>query len=199
MRLFGTTPKPDFAARATGGRWPWPTNLLPTVVAGDFKTIQATAGHYEAQLALNSQFILQLFILIHLDTRQKPNTPFPSWMWVYSWVCTSLGFSIYCHYPSVRVLNDGKDYEFKFVSFKMTNQFATVWDSEESNLKSRLNAKAVFDHIASHSSWVLEQVHRWAQARGTYRGGGIMNQLIARAYFEQKNYKWVLEQFDTVV
>jgi hypothetical protein len=201
LLLFSTAPHPDYGVRAGGDRWShWPITLLPIVASGDNKRPKNNSNNKrpkndprdtEAQLACNMRPTLILEILMYLDTRTKADAPLPAWMWNFSWICTSTGFVIYIHYPSPKLSEDGKDWRWTMVSLILTKAYSNVWASNDK--PSRLRAKAAVDLMVSHTSFVHNQIHAWSISRGQFGKAGIMNQLLARAEYEEKNFEQLHE------
>jgi hypothetical protein len=196
MQLFSTSPRPDYAVRPAPGEWShWPESLLPIVASGDMKTAKSVCDDNAAQLAFNTRAIIILQILMHLDTREHANTPLPGWMFNFAWIANHLGFTIYVHYPSIDIAQDGS-WSWKMVSVMLTDTFSKVW--QDSNSAERKHAKAAFDMIVSHTSFVLDQIRNWSRARGYYCEGSIMNRLIAKAHLKEKNYEWLYKKMKEI-
>jgi hypothetical protein len=132
---------------------------------------------------------------MYLDTRPTADAALPGWMFNFSWIYTQQGFIIYIHYPSVKLLDDGKDWSWKMVSLMLTKDYSRIWDPESSNMANYHRAKAAADIMVSHTDFVLDQIRKWSHSRGQYGDGSIMNQLIARAHYEEGNYEWLHEKF----
>jgi hypothetical protein len=165
------------------------------MASGDMKRLGSVCDDNAAQLAFNTRAVIILQILMHLDTRENADTPLPGWMFNLAWIANHHGFTIYAHYPSVKVANDGS-WSWKMVSVMLTNIFSNVW-VKPSPIGELQQAKAAFDMVVSHTSFVLDQIRKWSQARG-YGEGSIMNQLIAKAHLEEGNYDWLYKKMKEV-
>jgi len=167
------------------------------MASGDMKTPKAMGGNNAAQLAFNARPLIILQILMHLDTREKADTPLPGWMFNLAWIGNHRGSTLYAHYPSINLGKDGKTWSWKMVSVMLTDTFSNVWEGDISIIECQ-QAKAAFDMVVSHTSFVLDQIRRWSRARGCYGKGSIMNQLIARAHLEEGNYEWLYKKMKEV-
>jgi hypothetical protein len=161
------------------------------VASGDNKDLGNITGDTEAQLACNMRPTLILEILIYLDTRPTAHAPLPAWMWTFSWISTDSGFVVYVHYPSPKLLEGGKDWRWTMVSLVLTKKYRDVWRS--GSKAAHLRAKAAIDMLVSHTSFVHDQILAWSASRGQFGVGGIMNQLLARAEYEQGNFNRLRE------
>jgi hypothetical protein len=197
MQLFNTSPRPDYAVKPAAEEWShWPKSLLPIVASGDVKTPESVCDDNAAQLTFNSRAVIILQILMHLDTRVNADTPLPGWMFNLAWIANHQGVTIYAQYPSIKLAQDGS-WSWKMVSVMLTDTFASVWLGAPT-IAERRRVKAAFDMMASHTSFVLDQIRTWSRARGCYGEGSIMNRLIARAYLEEKNYDWLYRKMEEV-
>jgi hypothetical protein len=128
---------------------------------------------------------------MYLDTRPTADAALPGWMFNFSWIYTKHGFIIYVHYPSIKLLDNGKDWSWKMVSVRLTEEYSRVWNPRYSSISGLHRAKAAADIMVSHTDFVLDQIRKWSHSRGQYGDGSIMNQLIARAHYEEGNYEWL--------
>jgi hypothetical protein len=167
------------------------------MASGDMKTPKAMGKNNAAQLAFNTRPLIILQILMHLDTREQADTPLPGWMFNLAWISNHRGYTVYVHYPSINMEKDGKTWSWKMVSVMLTDIYSSAWGSR-STIAQQQRAKAAFDMVVSHTSFVLDQIRRWSRARGCYGKGSIMNQLIARAHLEEGNYEWLYEKMKEV-
>jgi hypothetical protein len=165
------------------------------MASGDMKTPKSMCDKNAAQIAFNTRVVIILQILMHLDTREAAHTPLPGWMFNLGWIGNHKGFTVYAHYPSINIANDGS-WSWKMVSVVLTDTFANYWVGDSS--RKRQQAKAAVDMMASHTSFVLDQIRKWSQARGCYGEGSIMNRLIARAHLEEGNYDWLYRKMKEV-
>jgi len=199
LQPFGTTPEPDFAARASGTVWEdIPMNLRPVLFVADAKIDDKK--RVQAQLAMSSIGTLILFILFYLDTRVKPDARFPAFCWIPAVVYHRTGFEVYAHFPMLKQRECG-DWYWGFGAQLMSRSFSDVW--LESRDKRRMKALNALTMLRTHALLVSERLGAWmtkdnVKLNGTMAAGEeaskILDQLIARARFEAGEYKWILKR-----
>lgn len=199
MRPFDTVPRPDFAVRAAGPAWRHlPENLRPVLFSADAK-LEAKDRDL-AQIAMNSTGTLIFFILMYLDTRIKPERRISGECWIPALIYHKEGFTAYVHYPKLVLEEDG-DWSWRFVSRVLTDVFASAWvGSRNTPLRMRgLDALTIF---RAHASLAAQSLLEWTRnnrsmadtpgAGASPEGRRVLDQLIARAYWEAGDYEWVL-------
>jgi hypothetical protein len=199
LQPFGTTPEPDFAARASGMGWEHiPMNLRPVLFVADAKVDDKK--EVEVQLAMSSIGTLILFVLFYLDTRVKLNARLPAFCWVPAVVYHRTGFEIYAHFPVLKQREVG-DWYWGFGAQLMSDAFSDAWlDTRKNKRMQALNALTM---LRTHALLVSERLGAWmtkdnVKLNGKMAAGEeaskILDQLIARARFEAGEYRWILER-----
>lgn len=198
LRLFATTPRPDFVARLTGEQWQdWTYLMLLNLTYGEgktYRTYAANARRTSAQLAMNGVATLDIFILMYLSTRKyledkQPNDQnLPPWMFTMSFVYTEKGFTFYGHYPKF------VEQKWRFGSWEMSNRFANVL-SNDATRADRMRCLAAFFRICSHTLFVLKQIQAWSKHLPP-SVAPLMQTLIARAHFDAKDNLWLREKVE---
>jgi hypothetical protein len=196
LRQAGIRPYPDFAVRPNADSWSfWPAAMTPTVASYDAKPLSEVENQTStAQLALNILPTLIISVCMYLDTRKQATDPLPGWLFFYSLLYTEAGFIVYIHYPSAELTENGTDWSWKFHSLELTRKFEEVWKSPATNKYASMRGHSAMIQMRSHTRMVLDQIRAWAESRAQYGGGGILDQLIARTHYEQKNTKWLLDE-----
>jgi hypothetical protein len=169
--------------------------LTPTVASFDAKQLaNVNNKQVAAQLALNILPTLIVSICMYLDTRKHATDPLPGWMFFYSLLYTEKGYIVYIHYPSAELTKDATDWSWRFHSLQLTQKFGRIWNSQTSNAYVRMGASSAMLQIRSHTRFALSQIRAWAKSRAQYGGGGILDQVIARSHYEEKNTEWLFDQ-----
>jgi hypothetical protein len=196
LRQAGIRPYPDFAVRPNADSWSfWPAAMTPTVASYDAKQSKELENHsVAAQLALNILPTLIISVCMYLDTRKRATDPLPGWLFFYSLLYTEEGFIVYIHYPSAELTGDGTDWSWKFHSLRLTEKFENIWAAGASSAYIGMRGHSAMIQMRSHTRMVLGQIRSWAKNRAQYGGGGILDQLIARTHYEEKNDKWLIDQ-----
>lgn len=194
MRQDGICPFPDFAIRPFGESWNHlPALLRPCVGSSDAKPLERFTPNWEAQLALNSLSTLTIMICMHIDTRKTALDPIPPWMFIPAWIYTEVGFMLYIHYPSAESDKD-TEWAWKFRSFQLVTKFKRLWKHSASNHDARVQALTAMITVRSHMGFVMDRIRLWTEKREKDGNSDMVNRMIARAYYEEKNYKWVVEK-----
>jgi hypothetical protein len=198
LRLFGTDPKADYAARLSGEEWNlWGILLALCLFSGECKPHDKFVSQTVAQLAMNSVAGLIMIIIMHLSTRKSPSQKLLPWMFLYAFVYTEQGITIYAHFPKLVVTADGKS-RWKFVSWRVSNTFETMWKYGTVDMELRMRGLAAVYLMRSHTEFVLEQLLAWSQNLPK-SAIPIMETLIARADAEMEVYQKVLRKLHTGV
>jgi hypothetical protein len=140
---------------------------------------------------MNSVAGLIMIIIMHLSTRKSPTQKLLPWMFLYAFVYTERGITIYAHFPKLVVDAAGKS-GWKFVSWKVSEIFASMW-TKNGTVELRMRGLAVVYLMRSHTEFVLEQLLAWSQNLPK-SAIPIMETLIARAEAEMEVYQKVLRR-----
>jgi hypothetical protein len=193
LRLFGTNPKADYAARLSGVDWFLCGFLLALcLLSGECKPSRNFGAKTEAQMAMNSVAALIVLILMHLSIRKSANQKLLPWMFLYAFCYTEQGITIYAHFPKFVVSPDGKGGKWKFVSWKVTNKFETMW-AEDRTEPLRMRGLATLYLMKSHTEFVVEQLLAWSKNL-PHSARPVIDRLIARSYLELGQWDWLIRK-----
>jgi hypothetical protein len=193
FRLFGTNPKPDYAASLSGVDWLLCGFLLALcLLSGECKPARNFGAKTEAQMAMNSVATLIVLILMHLSTRKSANQKLLPWMFIYAFCYTEKGITIYAHFPKFVASPDGKGGKWKFVSWKVTEKFQEMWAKLRTE-DLRMSGLATLYLMRSHTEFVLEQLLAWS--KNLPRSAlPIVDILIARSHVELGQWDWLIRK-----
>jgi hypothetical protein len=201
LRFLGTNPSPDLGVQPHTEGWAtdWAdcANILsPCVFSAECKREETYSKDCDAQLAMNNNATIEIFTMMHLDTRSEQFEKLPGWMCIYGLIYTELGFHIYAHYPSVHITTGkGEGWHWRPISCLLSNEFSHVFNQAATSSDYRTRAIRVLLMLRSHALFLVEQIRHWAEERGRYnQGNGIMDKLIADAKVQMKRYDWLLAQ-----
>jgi hypothetical protein len=140
---------------------------------------------------MNSVAGLLMIIIMHLSTRKSPAQKLLPWMFLYAFVYTEQGITIYAHFPKMVIDADGKS-RWKFVSWRVSKLFRFIW-TKTGTVEMRMRGLAAVYLMRSHTEFVLEQLLAWSQNLPK-SAAPIMEVLIARAEAEMEVYQKVLRR-----
>jgi hypothetical protein len=110
---------------------------------------------------MNSVAGLIMIIIMHLSTRKFPGQKLLPWMFLYAFVYTEKGVTIFAHFP--KLVTVGGVSRWKFVSWKISDTFRHMWDSAEYDEELRMRGLAAIYLMRSHTEFVVGQLFAWSQ------------------------------------